>query len=90
MPVDEKNRCDMSPGDPMYRWKGVNVMAEKSADSAIRERQGLFATVEEFGEWRKSKGMPPLDHWNLAWAWAKFKGEPVTERAVANPILEHR
>jgi hypothetical protein len=88
MAIEDRN--DHTPADPMWRWKGVDVTEEKSADSAIRERQGLFATVEEFGEWRLSRGMPQLDHWNLVMAWAQFKGEPTTERAVANPILEKR
>jgi hypothetical protein len=79
-----------SPGDPNFRWRGQDTTGDKSPEAAARARKNQFATIEEFEIWRRSKGFPDLNHWNLVWAWANFKGEPTTERAVANPILERR
>ena len=77
-------------GDGNYRYLGQPLDGEKSAQSGQRARREAFATLEEFAAWRRSKGMPELSHWNLIWAWARFKGEPTTEQAVLNPVSERR
>ena len=86
--IDDRNTT--SPTDPAFRWKGQPVTGDKSPEAAARARQNQFATIEEFAAWRHSKGFPELNYWNLVWAWAQYKGESPSEKAVANPILEHR
>jgi hypothetical protein len=81
---------ETAPSDPNFRYFGQRCDGDKSVAAALRGRKNMFATVEEFAVWRRSKGMPELDHWSLAWAWANFKGEPTTEQAIANPVLERR
>lgn len=88
MPIDDRNTH--SPADPNFGWRGQRTDGDKSPEAAVRARQTQFATIEEFAAWRRSKGMPDLVFTELAWAFARFKGEPTTERAVASPILEHR
>jgi hypothetical protein len=81
---------ETTSSNPNFRWNGQPVNGDKSPEAAVRRRQTQFATIEEFAAWRKLKGFPDLNHWNLVWAWANFNGEPTTERGVANPIVEHR
>jgi hypothetical protein len=79
-----------SPSDPNFRYFGQPVDGEKTVAAALRARNNAFSTLEEFAAWRRSKGMPELDHTNLAWAWARYRGETPGETATLNPILETR
>ena len=72
-----EDRNDHTPSDPHWRWNGQRTDGVKTGEAAAQARKTQFATVEEFAAWRKSKGMPELNHWNLMWAWLRFKGESV-------------
>jgi hypothetical protein len=84
------DRQDHTPSDPHWRWNGQRTDGVKTGEAAALARKNQFANLKEFEEWRRSKGMPDLDFCNLAWAYARFRGEPTTEQAVANPVVERR
>jgi hypothetical protein len=88
MPVDD--RTEHSPADPHWRWNGQRTDGDKSPEAAARARAAQFATLEEFEKWRRSKGMPDLTFCELAWAFARYKGEAPGEKAISNEILERR
>lgn len=84
------DRTDHSSADPNFRWRGQKTDGPKTPETAALARKNQFATIEEFAAWRRSKGMPDLVFTELAWAFARFKGESVSEQAIANPIVERR
>jgi hypothetical protein len=84
------DRTDHSPTDSNFRWAGQRTDGPKTPETAALARKNQFASLKEFEEWRRSKGMPDLVFTELAWAYARFRGEPTTEQAVATPIVERR
>ncbi len=79
MAHDLKNRTDVSPDDPNFRWNGPRTDA-KNAERAVAGRKFQFATIQEFQAWRASKGFPPLSPEELEACFARFRGEPVETR----------
>lgn len=90
--IDTKNRKDMAPENPGPVLDPTHelVRQPKSAEVGIRARSNQFPDLESFAAWRRSKGFPDLSYWNLVWAWAQYRGEPVNEQAIAAPVVERR
>jgi hypothetical protein len=84
------DRQDHSPADPNWRWTGQRTDEPKNAAAGAQARRAAFNTLEEFAAWRRSKGFPDISQHDLERAFARFKGDPVYELAISEPVVERR
>jgi len=85
-----KERFDLAPTDPNFRYAGQRCDEEKSPEAAIRARKGAITSLDQFIQWRRSKGFPELSDQGIVDAFLRYLGEAPGEKAILNPIGEKR